>query len=144
MQRRLAMLESRRCGAKTRKGTPCRSPAMPAVAECMEANQQAHQRASFLAILVASAVRYFRIVSAGAGASFPGGGPAAMPSVLFINSLIASVFGGLAAHGLLAAASPPHPPVLTGAVAGLFGGVLMALLMICYYTARGEGFRGQR
>ena len=29
MQRRLAMLESRRCGAKTRKGTPCRSPAMP-------------------------------------------------------------------------------------------------------------------
>jgi hypothetical protein len=99
--------------------------------------------ASFLAILVASAVRYF-IVSAGAGASFPGGGPAAMPSVLFINSLIASVFGGLAAHGLLAAASPPHPPVLTGAVAGLFGGVLMALLMICYYTARGEGFRAQR
>ena len=29
MQRRLAMLKSRRCGAKTRKGTPCRSPAMP-------------------------------------------------------------------------------------------------------------------
>jgi uncharacterized protein YjcR len=29
MQRRLAMLESRRCGAKTRNGTPCRSPAMP-------------------------------------------------------------------------------------------------------------------
>jgi glucans biosynthesis protein len=29
MQRRLAMLESRRCGAKTRKGIPCRSPAMP-------------------------------------------------------------------------------------------------------------------
>src|SRR6185369_16680650 len=29
MQRRLAMLESRRCGAKTRKGGLCRSPAMP-------------------------------------------------------------------------------------------------------------------
>jgi len=29
MQRRLAMLESHRCGAKTRTGTPCRSPAMP-------------------------------------------------------------------------------------------------------------------
>jgi len=29
MQRRLAMLESRRCGAKTRKGELCRSPAMP-------------------------------------------------------------------------------------------------------------------
>ena len=28
-QRRLAMLESRRCGAKTRKGGLCRSPAMP-------------------------------------------------------------------------------------------------------------------
>jgi uncharacterized protein YjcR len=29
MQRRLAMLESPRCGAKTRKNTPCQSPAMP-------------------------------------------------------------------------------------------------------------------
>ena len=29
MQRRLAMLESHRCGAKTRTGMPCRSPAMP-------------------------------------------------------------------------------------------------------------------
>jgi len=29
MQRRLAMLESLRCGAKTRAGMPCRSPAMP-------------------------------------------------------------------------------------------------------------------
>ena len=29
MQRRLAMLESARCGAKTRKKTPCQSPAMP-------------------------------------------------------------------------------------------------------------------
>ena len=29
MQRRLAMLESRECGAKTRKGARCRSPAMP-------------------------------------------------------------------------------------------------------------------
>jgi len=44
--------------------------------------------ASFLAILVASAVRYFTI-SAGAGAAFPGGGPAAIPSVLLINSVIA-------------------------------------------------------
>jgi uncharacterized protein YjcR len=29
MQRRLAMLESRECGAKTRKGARCQSPAMP-------------------------------------------------------------------------------------------------------------------
>jgi uncharacterized protein YjcR len=28
MQRRLGMLDSRRCAAKTRKGTPCLSPAM--------------------------------------------------------------------------------------------------------------------
>jgi uncharacterized protein YjcR len=28
MQRRLAMLESPRCGAKTRRGTSCQSPAM--------------------------------------------------------------------------------------------------------------------
>ena len=99
--------------------------------------------ASFLAILVASAVRYFTI-SAGAGAAFPGGGPAAIPSVLLINSVIASIFGGLAAHGLLTVAGPPHPPFVTGAIAGLFGGILMALLMISYYTARGEGFSVRR
>ena len=29
MQRRLAMLESGRCGAQTRKGARCQSPAMP-------------------------------------------------------------------------------------------------------------------
>ena len=99
--------------------------------------------ASFLAIVVAFALRYFTI-SSGAGAAFPGGGTAAVPSVLFINSEIASIFGGLAAHGLLTVASPPHRPFVTGAVAGLFGGILMALLMISYYTARGEGFRVRR
>jgi hypothetical protein len=99
--------------------------------------------ASFLAILVASAVRYFTI-SGGAGAAFPGGGPAAVPSVLLINSIISSIFGGLAAHGLLTVASPPHAPFVTGAIAGLFGGILMALVMISYYMARGEGFSGRR
>jgi hypothetical protein len=95
--------------------------------------------ASFLAIVVASAIRYLT-VSLGAGAAFPGGGPSGIPSVLFINSVIASIFGGLAAHGLLTIAGPPHPPFVSGALAGLFGGILMALLMISYYTARGEGF----
>jgi hypothetical protein len=99
--------------------------------------------ASFLAILVASAVRYFT-VSVGAGATFPGGGPAAIPSVLLINSVIASIFGGLAAHGLLTIAGPPHPPFVSGAAGGLFGGILMALLMVSYYTARGEGFSVRR
>src|SRR4026209_1366407 len=70
--------------------------------------------ASFLAILVAFALRYFTI-SSGAGAAFPGGGTAAVPSVLFINFEIASIFGGLAAHGLLTVASPPHRPFVTGA-----------------------------
>ena len=69
--------------------------------------------ASFLAILAASALRYFTI-SAGAGAGFPGWGPAAMPSVLLINSVIASLFGGLAAHGLLTIAGPPHPRLCRG------------------------------
>lgn len=99
--------------------------------------------ASFFGILVASAARYFT-VSAGAGAAFPGGGPAAIPSVLFANSIIASIFGGLAAHGILTVASPPHPAFMTGAIAGLFGGILMALLMVSYYSARGEGFRELR
>jgi hypothetical protein len=99
--------------------------------------------ASFLAIVTSSAVRRFTI-SVGAGAPFPGGGLAALPSVLLVNSLIASIFGGLAAHGLLTVAGPPHPVFLTGAIAGLSGGILMALLMISYYSARGEGFRGRR
>lgn len=99
--------------------------------------------ASFLAILVASGVRHFAI-SKSAGATFPGGGPAAVPSVVLINSIIASIFGGLAAHGLLTVASPPHPPFLTGAIAGLFGSILMALVMISYYVARGEGFSSRR
>ncbi len=99
--------------------------------------------ASMLAIVTSSAVRYLTI-SAGAGAPYPGGGRVALPSIVWINSLIASIFGGLAAHGLLTVAGPPHPVFLTGAIAGLSGGILMALLMISYYSARGEGFRGLR
>jgi hypothetical protein len=53
--------------------------------------------------------------------------------VLLINSVIASIFGGLAAHGLLTTASPPHPH------AGLFGGILMALLMISYLRGARRG-----
>jgi|SRR5687767_2824256 hypothetical protein len=99
--------------------------------------------ASMLAIVVSSAARYLTI-SAGAGAPYPGGGRVALPSVVWVNSLIASIFGGLAAHGLLTVAGPPHSVLLTGAIAGLSGGILMALLMISYYSARGEGFRGLR
>jgi len=47
MQRRLAMLESRRCGLRLGKERLAdRLPCRTAVAECMEANQQAHQRAT--------------------------------------------------------------------------------------------------
>jgi hypothetical protein len=98
--------------------------------------------ASFLAIVTSSAVRYFTI-SGGAGALFPGGGLAALPSILLVNFLIASIFGGLAAHGLLTVADR-HPVFVTGAITGLSGGILMALMMISYYPARGEGFRGRR
>jgi hypothetical protein len=99
--------------------------------------------ASFLAVATASAVRHF-VVSVGAGAWPPGGGMTAIPSVVLVNSAIASVFGGLAAHGLLTASGPPVAPLVTGAAAGLFGGILMALLMISYYSAREEGLLMKR
>jgi hypothetical protein len=91
--------------------------------------------ASFLAVVTASVVRYL-IVTRGAEAPFPGGGPAALPRVLLVNSLIASIFGGLAAHGVLVEAAPNAWPVVTGAGGGLCGAILMALLMIAYYSAR--------
>jgi hypothetical protein len=53
-------------------------------------------------------------------------------NVLIVNAIIASVFGGLAAHAVLLEAAPQLDvrPVVTGAGAGLCGGILMALLML--------------
>ena len=95
--------------------------------------------ASFLAVVTASAARYFA-VTRGARAPFLGGGAASLPRTVLLNSAIASIFGGLAAHGVMTETSQDIPPIVTGAGAGLFGGILMALLMIAYYSARGEGY----
>jgi hypothetical protein len=92
--------------------------------------------AALLAVLTATAMRYF-VVIRGAGSPPPGGVP--LLNALFVNAIIASVFGGLAAHAILLEAAPDARPVITGAGAGLCGGILMALLMIVYYSARAEG-----
>jgi hypothetical protein len=92
--------------------------------------------AALLAVLTATAVRYFLLIR-GAGSPPPGGVP--LLSALFVNAIIASVFGGLAAHAILLEAAPDAKPIITGAGAGLCGGILMALLMVVYYSARVEG-----
>jgi hypothetical protein len=92
--------------------------------------------AALLAVVTVTALRYFVIFR---GADSPPLGGVPLFDVLFVNAIIASVFGGLAAHAILLEAAPHAWPVVTGAAAGLCGGILMALLMIVYYNARAEG-----
>jgi hypothetical protein len=92
--------------------------------------------AALLAVVTVTALRYF-VIFRGAGSPPPGGVP--LFDVLFVNAIIAAVFGGLAAYAIVLEAAPHARPVVTGAGAGLCGGILMALLMIVYYSARAEG-----
>ena len=92
--------------------------------------------AALLAIVTVTALRYF-VIFRGAGSPPPGGVP--LFDVLFVNAIIASVFGGLAAYAIVLEAAPHARPIVTGAGAGLCGGILMALLMVVYYSARAEG-----
>ena len=93
--------------------------------------------AALLAVITATAFRYLIIYRATRSAPLsPSDGPLAMPTVLWTNAIIASIFGGLAAHAVLLEAAPHASPIATGACAGLFGEILSALLMIAYYTAR--------
>jgi hypothetical protein len=91
--------------------------------------------AALLAVVTGTVLRYL-VLFRGAGSPPPGGLP--LFDALVVNSLIASVFGGLAAHAILLEAAPQAPPAVIGAGAGLCGGILMALLMIVYYYARTE------
>jgi hypothetical protein len=94
--------------------------------------------AALLAVVTATVLRYF-LLFRGSGSPPPGGVP--LLDALIVNAAIASVFGGLAAHAILLEAAPQLEvrPVVTGAAAGLCGGILMALLMLVYYSARAEG-----
>ena len=101
--------------------------------------------AALLAVITATALRYLIIYrTTGSAPLSSGGGPLAMPTVLWTNAIIASIFGGLAAHAVLLEAAPHAAPIVIGALAGLFAGILSALLMIAYYSARAEGYSGQR
>jgi phosphotransferase system glucose/maltose/N-acetylglucosamine-specific IIC component len=101
--------------------------------------------AALLAVITATAFRYLIIYRATRSAPLsPGDGPLAMPTVLWTNAIIASIFGGLAAHAVLLEAAPHAAPIVTGAAAGLFGGILSAMLMVAYYSARAEGYSKER
>lgn len=64
--------------------------------------------AAFLAVLVATVVRHFTIF-ASIRAAGPGPGRLLIPGIVLINSVIASVVGGLAGYGLSLSVLGPPP-----------------------------------
>lgn len=89
--------------------------------------------AGFIATVIASIARY-KVVFLGAGA---GPDESRVPMVLVINAAIASIAGSLAAHDLVNEVGGSGSSVFLGALAGLFSGVLMVMLMITYHTNPG-------
>ncbi len=87
--------------------------------------------AAFLAVLVATAIRHFTIFASirGAGA---GPGTSLIPGVVLINSVVASVIGGLVGYGLSLSVLSPPPSAWIGCLSGIIGSVSMELLMIGY------------
>src|SRR6478752_5724040 len=71
--------------------------------------------AALLAVVTGTVLRYL-VLYRGAGSPPPGGLP--LIDALVVNSLIAAVFGGLAAHAILLEAAPNAPPVVIGGAAG--------------------------
>lgn len=61
-----------------------------------------------------------------------------IPLRLIIYSAVASVVGSVAALGV-ASMSGQTTSVAIGALAGLFAGILMVMLMVAYTMSRGEG-----
>jgi hypothetical protein len=86
----------------------------------------------FLATIVAGVVRNF-LVSRGA----LGPKTSALPGVVILYAIIASIAGSAGAVEIDQAAGLTSP-VWIGTLAGLFSGILMALLMITYYMPPGQ------
>jgi hypothetical protein len=86
--------------------------------------------AGLAATLVATLARNF-LVSRKIGV---GPDDVAVPTVILIYGLIASIAGSLAGLELARLLHEPFP-VWTGALAGLFSSILMALLMIAYRSS---------
>jgi hypothetical protein len=88
--------------------------------------------AGFLATIVAGLARNF-LVSRGA----LGPKSSALPGVVLVYAIIASIAGSAGAVEIDQAAGLTSP-VWIGTLAGLFSGILMALLMITYYMHPGQ------
>jgi hypothetical protein len=87
--------------------------------------------AALLAVLVATAVSHFTIIASirGTGA---GPGTLLIPGVVLLNSVVASVVGGLAGYGLSLSVLSPPPSAWIGCLSGIIASVSMELLMIGY------------
>jgi len=88
--------------------------------------------AGFLATIIAGLVRNF-LVSKGA----LGPRSSALPGIVILYAVIASIAGSAGAVEVDQAAGLMSP-VWIGTLAGLFSGILMALLMITYYMHPGQ------
>lgn len=88
--------------------------------------------AGLVATVLASIAR-FKIVFLGAGL---GVDERKVPSVLVVNTAIASIAGSLAAHDLAGLIADPPSSVIVGTFAGLLSAVLMALLMITHHASK--------
>lgn len=91
---------------------------------------------SLLAILAAlvgnavAAVTRYKLVFVGSRA---GGDESRIPGLVAVNGAIAAVAGGLAGHNLAVEFEQAGSAVWVGTLAGLFGAILMAMLMIAYH-----------
>jgi hypothetical protein len=88
--------------------------------------------AGFLATIVAGLVRNFLVNKGALGPKY-----SALPGVVILYAVIASIAGSAGAVEIDQAAGLTSP-VWIGTLAGLFSGILMALLMITYYMHPGQ------
>ena len=87
--------------------------------------------AAFLAVLAATAVRHFTIFASvrGDGAA---PGTLLMPGAVLLNSIVASIAGGLAGYGLSLSVLSPPPSAWIGCLSGIIASVATVLMMIAY------------
>lgn len=90
--------------------------------------------AGFLGTVIGAVVRNF-ILSRGAGL---GPGDSRTPMLVIVYAAVASLAASAAAVEIAQRSDLSASPVWIGTLAGLFAAILMAMLMITYYTNPGE------
>ncbi|MGZ8417598.1 MAG: hypothetical protein ACXWVQ_11595 [Methyloceanibacter sp.] len=90
--------------------------------------------AGFLGTVIGAVVRNF-ILSRGAGL---GPDDSRMPMLVIVYAAVASLAASAAAVEIAQRSDLSASPVWIGTLAGLFAAILMAMLMITYYTNPGE------